>query len=156
LAENLKLDLLVEKLSTLTANSEDILVAIEEASILGMNYLYLSLRRGDAKAILALHINPFNGDLISLIAMIPIGCGKHSPSIEEANKLAKSLEGLIMVVGECSYILSGYDGSKDIAEFLSDIFSKIAGDSPGDKFLIEGYSYDLFTTESLALQGEDG
>jgi len=145
LAENLKLDVLVEKLSNLTANSEELLVAIEEANILGMNHLYLSIRRGNARAILALHINPFDGNLISLIAMIPIGCGKQSPSIEEANKLAKSLEGLIMVVGECSYILSGYDGSKDIAEFLSDIFSKITGASPSDKFLIEEYSYDLFT-----------
>ncbi len=152
----MKLDVLVEKLSALAANSEEILVAIEEASILGMNHLYLSLRRGGAKAILALHINPFNGDLISLIAMIPIGCGKQSPSIEEANKLARSLEGLIMVVGECSYILSGYDGSKDIAEFLSDIFSKIAGDSPGDKFLIEEYSYDLFTEYREDLFGNYG
>ncbi|MEM1611142.1 MAG: hypothetical protein QXQ57_05820 [Sulfolobales archaeon] len=150
----MKLDALVEKLSTLTTNSEELLFAIEEASILGMNHLYISIRRGGARAILALHINPFNRDLISLIAMIPVGCGERSPSLEEANKLAKSLEGLIMVVGECGYVLSGYDGSKDIAEFLSNIFSKIPGDSPDDKILIEGYSYDLFSEYQEDLSGD--
>jgi hypothetical protein len=141
----LKLEELLEKLSSIITNFEELLIAIEEASHLGMNHLYVSIRRGGARAILAFHINPFNNELISLIAMIPIGCKEHLPSIDEANNLAKSLEGLVMVMGECGYILSGYDHSTDIAGFLTKVFSKIPGDIPGENFLIEDYSYDLFS-----------
>jgi len=141
----LKLEALAERLSELASNIEELLFAIEEACHLGMNHLYIAVRRGSARAVLAMHINTYSCELLSLIALIPVGCGGQTPSIEEVARASKRFGGPVMVVGGCAYIVSGYDGSKDPWEFVSEALSKVAGDSPGEKILVEEYSYDLFT-----------
>jgi len=139
----LKLEELVESLSRVANNIEDLLVAIEEAGHLGMNHLYIAVRRGSARAVLAMHINPYTGELLSLVAMIPLGCGDQMPSIEDANRAAKSLGGAVMVVGGCAYVLSGYDGSTDPGDFISGVLSRVPGDAPGERISVEDYSYDI-------------
>jgi hypothetical protein len=145
----MKLGDFLENLSGSVENPEDLVSAIEEATHFGMNHLYILISRSGSRAVLVLHINPYTEDLLSLVMIIPIGCGDRAPSIEEAGMLARRLGGAIMATGDCSYILVGYDQNMDLSRFIETIFGAISPGSWG-LFRVEDYSYDL-----LSLYQED-
>lgn len=145
----MKLDDFLENLSGSFENPEDLLSAIEEARHFGMNHLYILISRSGSRAVLVLHINPYTEDLLSLVMIIPIGCGDRAPNLEEAGLLARRLGGAIMATGDCSYILVGYDQSMGLHGFIESVFRAISPGS-GGLFRVEDYSYDL-----LSLYQED-
>lgn len=141
----MKIDQFIEVFSGILESPEDLVAAFEEARHLGMNHLYVLMRNEDLRVVIVIHMNPFSEDLVSLVLMIPLGCGENQPSMEEVNKLARELGGAVMAYGDCSSILVGYDGTKDPGEFIRDVSSKVLGRRVGGRFSVEHYSYDLFT-----------
>ncbi|MEM2203202.1 MAG: hypothetical protein QXI22_02485 [Sulfolobales archaeon] len=141
----MKIDSFIEAMYGILNNPEDLLTAFEEAKHLGMNHLYLLMRREDFKLAMIIHMNPFSEELVSIVFMIPLGCGAEQPSMEQVNRLAISLRGAVMAYGECSSILVGYDGSSGIGEFLDTISQAVLGRKASGRFDVEHYSYDLLT-----------
>lgn len=139
------IDSFIETMTGILENPEDLVTAFEEAKHLGMNHLYVLMRRGNFRLVIVFHMNPFSEELVSIVLMIPLGCGVDQPSVEQVNKLARDLEGVVMAYGDCSSILVGYDGSRDIGGFLDHVSRIVLGKRIDGKFSVEHYSYDLFT-----------
>ncbi len=140
----MRIDSFLEALSGILSNPEELLVAFEEAIHLGMNQLYVLMGREKLRLVMVIQINPFAEEVLSLVIMIPLGCGEAQPSMESANKLARELGGVVMAYGDCSSVLIGYDGSRDLVEFIESISQKVLGEKANSRFSVEHYSYDLF------------
>lgn len=140
----MRIDSLLEALSAILSNPEELLVALEEAIHMGMNQLYVLIKREDLRLVIVIQINPFAEEVLSLVIMIPLGCGETQPSVESVNKLARDVGGVVMAYGDCSSILVGYDGSGGLVEFIESISQKVLGKKISGRFSVEHYSYDLF------------
>lgn len=141
----MRIDDFIRSISGILDNPEELVVAFEEARHLGMNHLYVLIKREDLRLVMVIHINPFSEELVSLVLMIPLGCGENQPSMEHVNRLARELGGAVMAYGDCASILVGYDGVRDIEAFLNDVSSTVFGRRASGRFSVEQYSYDLFS-----------
>lgn len=140
----MKAEELVESLGE--GGREVLLEALEGAELLGMNQVNLLLRRGSSRLVLSINMNPYTEEILSIVAIAPLGCGESQPSLEKANRAAAELGGALMAYGECSSLLVGYSHSEDLKAFIFRIFEKVYGE-PGGPLAVEDYTHDLAILE---------
>jgi|GEM_PF-1836635 hypothetical protein len=144
-----KYDDLVSVLRDFVDNVEEMYIALEDLRMSGGNTLYILLSSASkdlfTPIIMFLVLNPYTEDVYGLGLMIPVNfCRKDlDMSLDEINKTAEKIGGMIMSFHECSIIIKEPEPGKDLRQLFYEIIDKIYNVKYEGMLKIIDYSNDL-------------